>query len=363
MGAKQDLVYVGTYTHPGKSEGIYVYRVEADSGALSHLYTVADVPDPAFLAFSPDNRFLFAVNWLKEYEGTPGGAVSAFAVDPTTGKLSFLNRQPSGGVNPCHLCVDPSGHYVLVANHESGTVAVLPIGPDGCLGVPSDVVQHRGSGPRPTQLGPHAHYVAFDPDGRFVLACDKGADRVMVYHLDTVKGRLVAHDTADALLHAGAGPRHLVFSPGGSFVYVNNEQDSTVSVFVYDASGGALRHIRTETTLPPTYDGKNTSSEIAIHPSGRFLYVSNRGHNSIAIFGVDVGTGRITSLGHQQSGGRKPRFFAINPGGSLLYAANQESDCVVLFRIDQSTGLLSPTGEVTHVPTPVCLLFRSPSPS
>jgi 6-phosphogluconolactonase len=355
MGAER-LVYVGTYTHSGRSRGIYVYRLDA-TGALTHVHDVPDVADPAFLALAPDGRHLYAVNWLKEYQGRPGGSISAFAVDAASGDLAFLNRQPAGGADPCHLCVDPSGRCVLVANHESGTVAVLPIEPDGRLAAPSDVRQHVGSGPRPAQAGPHAHFVAFDPAGRHLLACDKGTDHVMVYRLDAAAGRLLANDPPSAALHAGAGPRHLAFTPDARFVYVNNEQDSTVSAFAYDAERGALRHLQTASSLPAAGAERNTTSEIALHPSGRFLYVSNRGHDSIAIFALDRATGGMEARGHQPSGGRTPRFFALDPSGAYLLACNQDGDTIVTFRVDAESGQLEPTGAVAEVPSPVCLVF------
>ncbi|HEY3111055.1 MAG TPA: lactonase family protein, partial [Chloroflexota bacterium] len=239
--------------------------------------------------------------------------------------------------------------------------AVLPIGPDGRLAPPSDVRQHVGSGPRPAQAGPHAHFVAFDPAGRHLLACDKGTDQVMVYRLDAAAGRLQPHDPPSAPLHAGAGPRHLVFSSDAAFVYVNNEQDSTVSAFAYDAARGALRHLQTEPSLPAGADERNTTSEIALHPNGRFLYVSNRGHDSIAIFALDRASGRMSVLGHQPSEGKTPRFFALDPSGSFLFACNQNSDTIVTFRVDgrepSGRGRLEPTGRVAAVPSPVCMVF------
>jgi len=346
------LAYVGTYTHPGRSRGIYVLEVEA-GGVLKPRHVVADVADPAFLALSPDHRHLYCVNWLK-----PAGEMSAFAVE-ADGNLRFVNRVPAGGADPCHLCVDPSGRFVLNACHESGTAAVLPVRADGGLEPPSDVVQQVGSGPRPAQTHARAHFVDFDPKGRFVLVCDKGADKVFVYRLDAAARRLVSNDPPFAQLHAGAGPRHFAFHPNGRFVYVNNEQDSTLSAFAYDAERGALAHLQTGSTVPPGYAEPNTSSEIQMAPSGRFVYVSNRGHDSIAIFAVDGATGRFEATGHASSRGKTPRFFALDPSGAWLFACNQNSGTIVTFAVDQSNGQLRATGDVTEVPDPSCLIFHT----
>lgn len=354
---KRDLVYVGTYTRSGRSEGIHVLRRDARTGALASLRVIA-APDPSFLAFSPNRRFLFAVGETKEYEGRPGGSVASYRLDPETGGAVFLSRQATHGGDPCHLCTDPTGRCLFVANHEHGNVAVLPIRPDGALEPASDLRQHEGSGPGPTQKGPHAHFVTMDPTGRFVLVNDKGIDKTMIYRLDALAGRLVPHDPPFAHLHPGAAPRHLAFHPSGRWAYVNGEADMTVTAFAYDAERGALEELHYLSTLP---DGASTSgvstAHILIEPSGRFLYVSNRGHDSIAIFEIDPDTGRLTALGRRPSGGRTPRNFGIDPSGRFLYAANQNSDSIVHFRLDSRTGGLEPTGDVTTVGAPVCVLF------
>lgn len=346
-----DVVYVGTYTHPGKSRGIYVLR--RDGGVLTPLHVVEDVADPAFLALGPGHRHLYCVNWLK-----PAGQMSAFGVEPD-GDLRFVNRVPAGGADPCHLCVAPTGRFVLNACHESGTAAVLPIRADGGLEPPSDVVQQVGSGPRPAQTHARAHFVDFDPNGRFVLVCDKGADKVFVYRLDANAGKLIPNDPPFAQLHPGAGPRHFAFHPSGRFVYVNNEQDSTLSAFAYDAERGALEHLQTGPTVPAGYDRPNTSSEIQMAPSGRFVYVSNRGHDSIAIFALDGATGCFEPAGHEPSSGETPRYFALDPSGAWLFACNQNSDTIVTFAVDPASGQLRATGDLAEVPNPSCLIFHS----
>ena len=362
------FVYVGTYTEQpnGKAEGIYVYQMDPSTGALTQVRTVAGFANPSFLAFDPTQRFLYAVNETGTFAGQPGGGVSAFALDAAAGNLTFLNAQPSHGTFPCHLCVDPTGLYVLSANYGSGHFAVHPVGPDGRLGAATDVVRHVGSGPSARrQEGPHAHMVTFDPSGRYTLLVDLGIDQTLVYRLDSATGKLVPHDVtqdgttrqSSAPAAPGAGPRHIAFHPSGRYAYVINELGSTVDVFTWDADAGTLAPLQTIPTLPAGFTAPGTTAEIAVHPSGQFLYGSNRGHDSIAMFSIDPSSGQLTALGHEPTQGKDPRNFAIDPTGAFLLAANQNSDTVVTFRIDPSTGTLSPTGAVAPIPTPVCLLF------
>jgi 6-phosphogluconolactonase len=352
-----NLVYVGTYTRTGRAEGIYVYRRDPETGALTHLHTIAAV-DPSFLAFDPGRRFLFAVVELREHAGEGHGHVASYLIDQETGDLTPLSRQTTHGGEPCHLVADPEGRYLLVANHEHGSVAVLPIDAEGRLLPASDIRQHEGSGPGPSQQGPHAHFVTFDPTQQRVLVTDKGIDKVMLYRLDTTAGKLVPHDPPFAPLHSGAAPRHLAFHPNGRFAYVNGEADMTVTAFAYDGARGTLEELHYLPTLPAGATGERFSTaQILVDPSGRFLYVSNRGHDSIAIFRIDQQTGRLTAIGHEPSQGQTPRNFAIDPSGAFLYVANQNSDTIVHFRIDGESGRLVPTGDVTEVGGPVCILF------
>lgn len=355
-----NLVYVGSYTEPAPrtGAGISVYRQDPASGALTRLHTTGGVVNPSFLAFDPRHRLLFAVNETQAYQGRSSGAVSSFAIDQRSGALAFLSRQPSEGGDPCHLCTDPTGRFLIVANHEDGTVAVLPIDEEGRLGPASDVQRHQGSGPGPTQKGPHAHFVTLDPTGRFVLVADKGIDKVMIYQLDATAGKLLPNDPPYGRLHAGAAPRHLAFHPNGRYAYVNGEADMTLTAFAYDGERGALTEIHHVPTLPDGAPRERVSTaQVLVEPSGRFVYVSNRGHHSIAGFAIDQDSGRLTPLGHTPTGGRTPRNFAIDPAGVFLYAANQDSDTVVCFRIDPATGALTPTGQVTPVGAPICVLF------
>lgn len=348
------LVYVGTYTRSGRSEGIYVFRQDPVSGKLSLLHSVAEV-DPSFLTFDPRQQFLFAVS---EGLGIDGGAVASFKVDGSTGELTPLSHQPSLGGEPCHLCCDPTGRWILVANHEHGSVVVLPVDDDGRLGPVAHFEQHVGSGPGPTQTGPHAHWVDFDLPGRRVLVADKGIDKMMIYRLDAASGKLVPNEPAFGLLHPGAAPRHLAFHPSGRYAYVNGEADMTITACSYDDQRGVLDELQVLSTLPEGAPcDRCSTAEIVVEPGGRFVYVSNRGHDSIAIFGIDQGSGRLTAAGHAPTLGRTPRNIAIDPTGTFLYAANQESDTIVHFRIDQDGGQLLPTGDVTSVGAPVCMLF------
>jgi 6-phosphogluconolactonase len=313
--------------------------------------------DPSFLAFHPSGRFLFSTS---EGLTSDRAAVASFGIDPTTGDLTPLSRQPSGGGEPCHLCVDPSGSFVVVANHEDGTVAVFPVDADGRLAPFSDLRQHAGSGPGPTQTGPHAHHVTFDPAGERLLVTDKGIDQVVIYRLDTRTGKLAPNDPPFGRLHAGAAPRHLAFGSlaSGTYAYVNGEADMTLAACTYDPRRGALEEIQAVSTVPPGASREGCSTaEVAVSPSGQYVYVSNRGHDSIACFSIDQASGRLTPIDHVSTGGRTPRHFAIDPTGKRLYAANQDSDTIVHFDIDGRTGQLRPTGDVTEVGAPVCLLF------
>jgi len=351
-------VYVGTYTD-GDSRGIYRLELDLGTGALGAVGEPTPAADPSFLALHPGGRFLYAVNELGEGPEDQTGTVSAFSIDPETGALTFLNRQPSGGASPCHLAVDPTGRYVLVANYHSGSIAVLPIGEDGRLGPASARVQHEGHSVHQRQKAPHAHWIDLDPSGRFALVVDLGLDRILSYRLDDA-GRLTRHEAGTALLRPGAGPRHLAFRPDGRRAYVIDEIDSTVAVFAYDADTGRFESRQSVSTLPEGYQGRNATAEIAVHPGGRFVYGSNRGHDSIAIFAIDEETGDLRPQGHVPSGGRTPRHFAIEPGGRFLLAADQGSDSVVVFRISERDGSLAPVGEPVHVPRPVCLVFAAP---
>jgi 6-phosphogluconolactonase len=354
---REMIVYVGTYTRRG-SEGIYVYAFDPSTGGLSPLGVASGVVNPSFLVAAPSGSYLYATNEVGALGDTPGGAVTAFQIQPGAGLLNRLNQQPSHGAAPCHLSVDQTEQVVLVANYNGGNVAAFPIERDGSLAPAGDVVQHSGSSVHPSrQRGPHAHSITIDPTNRYAFAADLGIDQLRVYRLDLEQAKLVPHDIASVPVRPGAGPRHFAFHPSGEYAYLINELDSTLTAFRYDADQGRLDTVQTLSTLPPDFEGENTCADLHLSPSGRFLYGSNRGHDSIAAFRVDEATGQLTAVGHTSTEGRTPRNFGIDPTGRYLLAANQDSDTIVSFRVDALTGALAPTGEVTKVPMPVCVLF------
>lgn len=354
------IVYVGTYTGP-KSQGIYAYRFGAATGQITPLGLVAETTNPSFLAVDPSRQFLYAVNEVGDYQGQKSGGVSAFSIDRKTGKLTFLNEVASRGADPCHVSLDRTGKFVLVANYTSGSVAVFPVLADGRLGDASAFIQHHGSSVNhERQEGPHAHMISVTKSSPFALVADLGLDELLVYFFHD--GSLSPNYRPFAKVQPGSGPRHFAFNPTGKFVYLINEMSSTITTFAftgftYDMAVGELREIGTVSTLPKDFKGENSAAEIAVHPSGKFLYGSNRGHDSIAVFSIDPRRGTLTLLEHVSTQGKTPRNFAIDPTGSYLFAANQDSDSIVVFRIDRATGRLTPTGQKLDVPSPVCVTF------
>ena len=351
-------VYVGTYTGGASaSKGIYRLRLDLTTGALTEAGPPTESASPSFLALHPSGRYLYAVN----ESGGPAkdeGGVSAFAVDAKTGALTPLNQQSSRGGGPCHLSLDARGRFVLVANYGGGSVAVLPVEGDGRLSPATTFVQHVGHGADPgRQKGPHAHWVDLDRANRFALVADLGLDEVLVYRFEPAKGNLTPNQPPFVRVAPGAGPRHVAFSPDGRHAYVINEMQSTVTALSYDPQAGALAELQTLSTVPAGFTGSTDTAEIAFRPDGKFLYGSNRGHDSIAIFAVDSATGKLTAAGHQSTRGKKPRSFAIDPTGTYLLAANQDSDSIAVFRIDAASGALTPVGAPFSVPRPVCVLM------
>jgi 6-phosphogluconolactonase len=347
------IAYVGTYTR-GPSKGIYAYRFQSSSGKLMPIGLAGETSNPSFLAVDPSQRFLYAAN------ENNSGDVSAFAIDSATGQLKFLNQVSSKGSGPCHVAVDQTGKWLFVANYNSGSAAAYPIKADGSLGEASAVDQHAGKSVNPRQAGPHAHVAAISPDNRFVWVADLGLDEVLSYRIDPAKGGMTANDPPFVKLTAGSGPRHVVFRPDAKFAYVISELAATVTVFSYDAAKGTMQEVQTISTLPEGYTGAKSGAEIALDPSAKFLYASNRGHDSIAIFKVDAAKGTLTAAGNVSAGGKTPRNFVIDPTGNYLLAANQDSNNVVEFKIDRQTGGLTPTGVTLDVGAPVCVIFVSP---
>jgi 6-phosphogluconolactonase len=347
-------VYVGTYTDAA-SRGIYRLVFDPATGAMTEPVLAVETKNPSFLALHPNGRFLYAAGEVSTFEGAKTGMVSAFAIDPKTGDLTLLNQQASAGTGTCHLVVDKTGRDLLVANYGGGTVAVLPIEADGRLKPASSVRTHEGTGPnKGRQEKPHAHGIYLDAAERFAFSPDLGADRIFVYRFDAAKGTLEPHGAAP--LAPGSGPRHLAFHPSGKFLYVINELLSTVTAFSYDAEKGELATLQTTSSLPAGFSGTSWTAEIAVSPDGRFVYGSNRGDDSLAVFAVDPTTGRLTSAGFAPVGGKTPRHFAIDPSGAFILAAHQGSGSIAVLRVDAATGLPKLVGSTVKVDKPVCLL-------
>lgn len=350
------LVYIGTYTGDS-SKGIYAFRFDEGSGALSPVGLVAETKSPSFLAVGPNRKFLYAVNEISSFEGERAGSVSAFSIDIQSGRLTALNAKSSKGDGPCHLAVDATGRFVAVANYGGGNFSLLPIGADGRLGDAVAILANGGSGPdKEHQEGPHAHAVVFDGRNRYLLGADLGLDRVFVYKFDPSTGSLGANDPSSVQLAPGAGPRHVAFHPTLPLAFSINELTSTITSLSWDPAKGRLAAAGSVSSLPAGFAGENTTAEIAVHPNGRFLYGSNRGNDSIAVLAI-APTGTLTLVEHESTRGKEPRNFAIDPSGKWLIAANQKSNSLAVFSIDQNTGALSPVGGLAQVGTPVCVLF------
>ncbi|HZE99359.1 MAG TPA: lactonase family protein [Planctomycetota bacterium] len=353
--ADKITVYVGSYADV-KANGIHQFTLDMTTGALSNAGGASGVANPSFVAVSPDHKYLYAIGEVGSFNGKKGGAVSSFAIDEKSGALTLLSQQTSGGDGPCFVTADRTGKVVLVANYGGGSVESLPVA-DGKLGEPGSFIQHKGSSVNKSRQGePHAHSINVSPDNKFAFACDLGLDKILVYKLDPDKGTLTPNDPPAAEIPPGSGPRHFAFHPSGKFAYVCGEMTSTVHAMTYDAEKGVLKVVQTLSTLPNEVKG-NSTAETQVHPSGKWVYVSNRGHDSVAVFKVDEATGHLTAVGHQSTGGKTPRNFGIDPSGKFLIAANQSSNNVVVFKIDEKTGMPTPTGTEVSVPKPVCVKF------
>ncbi len=358
VSAESLHVYLGTYTSgAGSGQGIHRSVLDLETGKLSEPALAAEAKSPSFIEIHPTGKFLYAV-----CESGPHGSVGAYAIDPDTSDLRLLNQQPSGGSGPCHLSIDHMGRNVLVANYGSGSVSVIPIRPDGSLAKPTGLVQHEGSSVNPDrQKGPHAHSINVSPDNRFAYVADLGIDRIMIYRFDAQAGTIVPNGPPFVQIKPGAGPRHFAFHPDGKSAYVINELDGTITAFAYDSASGALTEVQTVPTLPEGFSGRNACAEIRVHPSGRFLYGSNRGHDSIAVYRIDEAEKPLTFVEHETAGITTPRNFNIDPTGAFCLVANQGSDSVFVFRVNRETGALEPTGHKIAVPKPVCVRFLRPN--
>lgn len=350
--------YVGTYTQ-GDSEGIYVAPFDSSTGEFGELKLAAKSENPSFLAIHPLGNVLYAVGEVNDFQGGETGFVRAFRINPETGQLTALNTLSSGGAAPCHLVVDTSGKSLLVANYSGGNVAAISLDADGGLDEMVSLQQHVGSSVnQQRQQEPHAHSINLDAANRFAFAADLGIDKVLVYEFDADGGRLIRQaEPADADVQPGSGPRHFAFHPSGRFAYVINEIASTVTAFRYDSVTGRLEPIQNIRTLSDDHESSNSTAEIVVHPSGRFVYGSNRGDDSIAVFQVDLDSGELNRVQVEPTQGRSPRNFVIDPSGQFLLAENQGSDSIVVFRIDPQSGHLSASGATLSVPSPVCVRF------
>ncbi len=363
------LALVGTYTNKTPSQGIYAFSYDAETGKLTPKGIAAETPDPSYVVIHPNGKFAYAAN-----ETGKQSSVSAFALDAQSGKLTLLNQLPALGEDPCYLSFDKTGKFLLVANYTSGTISVFPILPDGKLGAHTAALQNKGTlGPnKERQEGPHAHWIELSAHNKFAYVADLGLDQVLIYKFDAAKGMLTRGDTPSsdattasvklndrfsATLSPGTGPRHVAFSHDGSFMYVLGEIKSTVTVFANE-NREMYRAIQTISTLPQGFSGRNDTAEIAIHPNGKWLYASNRGNDTIAVFAVEPGKGTLRLVSDVPTGGKEPRHFAIDPAGKFLLAENQNSDTIVTFRVDAASGKLTATGDVAQVPSPVCLSFN-----
>ena len=358
---KKLFVYIGTYTKDSYSEGIYVYQFDLSTGGLTRVGSTSGIDNPSFLRVTTDGQFLYSVSEVAEVNGVQGGAVSGYAINKQTGALTYLNSQATHGAYPCHVSIDKTEQYVLVSNYMGGNIAMLPIQKDGSLGAATDVVQHEGSSnvnPE-RQEGPHAHSVTVSPDNKFALAADLGKDMLISYKIDLEKGRLLPHKNGQIEVRPGQGPRHMDFHPNGRFVFLLNELGNTINSYQYDTENGTLVLVDTISSLPNYFIGENISADIHVHPNGKFLYASNRGHNSIIICGINKQNGTLEILGFQSTMGSHPRNFSIDPTGNFLLVANKDSNSIFIFNIDSTTGELTPNDQQITIPQPVCIAFMS----
>jgi 6-phosphogluconolactonase (cycloisomerase 2 family) len=354
-GVAPRFAYVGSFTseaRKARGQGISVYRLDPESGRWARVQALSKEVNPGFLAVDPKRPVLYAVH-------ADVNQVSAFAINDTTGELTLINRQSSGGDNPVHLSLDPGGRWLVVANYASGNVVVLPVGADGSIGGRTDDVALKGElGPHRTeQAVAHPHHCPFDPAGRLVVVPDKGLDRLFVFRLDAARGTLVAAEPPSVKTRSGAGPRHIGFHPRLPYAYVINELDSSVAAYRIAATG-ALEPLQVQPSIPSSFVGDSTGAAVDVAPSGRFVYVSNRGHDSVGIFRIDESNGLLTPVGWEPTKGPTPRFIGLDPTGARLYAANQRGDAIVEFTVNAASGLLTATGRIVVAGTPVCVVWR-----
>ncbi len=349
--------FFGTYTG-AKSKGIYAAKFDTRTGKFGVPQLAAEITNPTFLAVHPNGRWMYAIGEVGNFGGRKSGSIAAYTIDASSGKLTALNTQPSGGAGPCHVFVDQTGKCVLAANYGGGSVTSVPIKDDGSLAEPGSFIQHTGSSVnKGRQEGPHGHCIITDPSNRFALACDLGLDKVLIYKLDTSTATLTPNDPSFGSTAPGAGPRHIAFHPNGKFAFVISELDCTMTTFAWDGKRGALTAIDAVSTVPGERQKSYSTAEVQVHPNGKFVYGSNRGHNSIAVFTVDQSTGKLTRIQNESTQGKTPRHFTLDPTAHFLIVENQDSGDVFVYSVDQNTGRLAPTGEKIEVGSPVCAVF------
>lgn len=355
------LVYFGTSTNAKNgSKGVYVSRFNTATGELTEPQLATEAGNPGFLAIHPSKKYLYACGDVTSADGKKAGGISAFGIDSKSGKLTLINQAATAGAGPCHVSVDKTGKMATIANYGSGSIGSFAIKEDGSVSPEASFFQHEGSGADPKrQAGPHAHSVNFSPDNRFAFACDLGLDKVLIYKVDTASGKLTPNDPPFAKTPAGGGPRHLAFHPSGKFVFVNNEMGMSETVFAYDAEKGALTEVETVSTLPEADRGQKglSTAESVAHPNGRVVYVSNRTHDTIAVFACAPATGKLTLLQNVPVEGKIPRNICLDPTGKWLIAAHQDSATAALFKVDQNSGKLTFTGTKVNVPGSICVRF------
>jgi len=351
-------MFAGTYTRTGRSKGIYSFSVDSSTGTATQTHVTEGISNPSYVAVHQNKKNLYAVAEVEESSGVPGGALFAYSIDSPDGKLTRLNQQSTGGPGPCHVSIDATGKFAIVANYGGGSICVLPIDDDGSLKPYSQFIQHHGGTKvnERRQEKAHAHSINIAPDNRKVIVADLGMDQLRVYDFDQSTGNLTFNEEASAASAPGGGPRHFEFHENGKWAYAINELGCTVTAYQYDAASGKLSEINTLSTLPEDYDGQNTTADIHIHPNGKFVYGSNRGHNTLAIFSINDRNGSVKFVGDQSTGGKTPRNFSIHPDGKFLYAANQDTDNILQFEVNGGTGELEPVQEI-KCPMPVCLKF------
>jgi 6-phosphogluconolactonase len=354
------IAYVGTYTSENESDGIYTYNLDMKTGNLEQIYVTSKVDNPSYLHISPDNKFLYATLENEVYNGQIGGAVAAYSINQCTGKVDLINVEVTKGISPCNVCTSSDNKYVFVANYEGGSVSVFPVNDDGSLNELSFMVKHEGLGPdKIRQEKPHVHYVTLTPEGKYLCVVDLGIDSVKFYDLDRNLGSLTLNEKLSLKMKAGCGPRHMEFHSNGQTVYIITELSSEIAVALYSKENQTFEVVQYISTVPMEYEGENTCGAIHISPNGHYVYASNRGHDSLAIFKIDRISGKLELVGHSSSHGECPRDFEIEPTGNFLFVANQNSDSIVTFKIDSYSGKLEELKKSVKVPSPVCIKFIS----